>query len=54
MGPGNVDELVQGKALVTDFVDAVGKGVMKLLICDRGFISGKFIIYYLCKERFRL
>jgi len=44
-GSGNVDELVQGKTLVTDFVDAVGKGVMKLLICDRGFISGKFITY---------
>lgn len=40
-GPGNTDELVQGKALVTDFIDDVGKGVMKLLICDRGFISGK-------------
>jgi hypothetical protein len=44
-GPGNTDELVHGKALVTDFTDAVGKGVMKLLICDRGFISGKFITY---------
>ncbi len=44
-GPGNIDELVQGKQLVADFVDAVGKGVMKLLITDRGYISGPFITY---------
>jgi hypothetical protein len=44
-GPGNTDELVQGEQLVTDFVDAVGKGVMKLLIVDRGYISGPFITY---------
>jgi hypothetical protein len=43
LGPGNVDELEQGKPLVTDFVDAVGKGVMKLLIVDRGLISGAFV-----------
>lgn len=44
-GPGNVDELVQGRPLVTDFVNAVGKGVMQLLILDRGYISGSFITY---------
>lgn len=44
-GPGNTDELVQGEKLVTDFVDAVGKGVMKLLIVDKGYISGPFITY---------
>lgn len=44
-GPGNTDELVQGKPLVTDFVDAVGKGVMKLLIVDRGYISGEFVTH---------
>jgi len=44
-GPGNTDELVQGKALVGDFVEAVGKGVMKLLIIDRGFISAEFVTY---------
>jgi len=43
-GPGNLDELVQGKPLVKDFVRAVGKGVMKLLITDRGYIDGKFIV----------
>jgi len=42
-GPGNTDELEQGRPLVTDFVNAVGKGVMKLLIVDRGFIDGEFI-----------
>lgn len=44
-GPGNIDELVQAEDLVTDFVDAVGKGVMKLLITDRGYISGAFVTY---------
>lgn len=44
-GPGNTDELKQGKPLVSNFVDSVGKGVMKLLIIDRGFISGKFVTY---------
>lgn len=44
-GPGNIDELVQGEQLVMDFVNAVGKGVMKLLITDRGYISGTFITY---------
>ena len=44
-GHGNADELQQGKALVEGFVDAVGKGVMKLLIVDRGFISGEFVTH---------
>lgn len=44
-GSGNTDELAQGKPLVTNFVDAVGKGVMKLLIVDRGYISGEFVAY---------
>jgi len=42
-GPGNLDELPQGRSLVRDFVEAVGKNVMKLLIADRGYIDGKFI-----------
>jgi hypothetical protein len=42
-GPGNTDELVQGRPLVRDFVTAVGPGVMKLLLVDRGFIDGPFI-----------
>lgn len=45
LGPGNVDELEQGLPLVTDFVRAVGKGVMKLLIADRGLISGAFVTH---------
>ncbi|MFQ5825489.1 MAG: transposase [bacterium] len=42
-GSGNIDELVQGEQLVNGFVEAVGKGVMKLLIVDRGYIDGDFI-----------
>ncbi|MFH1726893.1 MAG: transposase, partial [Pseudomonadota bacterium] len=42
-GPGNEDELPQGKKIVNDFTEAVGKEVMKLLIIDRGYISGEFI-----------
>lgn len=45
LGSGNTDELVHGRLLVTDFVNAVGKAVMKLLIVDRGYISGSFISY---------
>lgn len=45
LGRGNADELEQGIPLVRDFVDAVGKGVMKLLIVDRGLISGSFVTY---------
>lgn len=45
LGSGNTDELEQGIPLVTDFVGAVGKGVMKLLIVDRGLISGSFVTY---------
>ncbi len=44
-GQGNADELKQGKDVVTDFVKVVGKGVLKTLIVDRGYISGEFISY---------
>lgn len=44
-GAGNQDELKQGRPLVDDFVEAVGKGVMKLVITDRGYISGEFITH---------
>jgi len=40
---GNTDELPQGKYLVDQFSKAVGIGVMKLLIVDRGYIDGAFI-----------
>lgn len=43
LDPGNTDELPQGRRLVKDFVQAVGSGVIKLLIVDRGYIDGKFI-----------
>ncbi|MBU4259274.1 MAG: transposase [Proteobacteria bacterium] len=42
-GGGLTDELVQGRSLVKDFVETVGKGVMKLLITDRGYIDGTFV-----------
>jgi hypothetical protein len=42
-GPGNTDELVHGHELVNGFIAAVGTGVMRLLIVDRGFIQGAFI-----------
>jgi len=44
-GPGNTDELDHGRVLVDGFVDSVGKGVMKLVIMDRGFISGEFVTH---------
>jgi hypothetical protein len=42
-GAGTEDELVHGEQLVKGFTQAVGKGVMKLLIVDRGYIAGDFI-----------
>jgi hypothetical protein len=41
--PGNAHESPILYQLVADFVKAVGKGVMKLLILDRGFIDGENI-----------
>lgn len=38
---GNVSEDSVLWSLVDDFVDAVGKGIMKRLILDRGFIDGE-------------
>jgi hypothetical protein len=38
-GPGNTDELTQGVSLVDTFTESVGKGIMKLLIVDRGYID---------------
>jgi hypothetical protein len=42
-GGGKCDELQQGIPLVKGFVEAVGKGVIKLLIMDRGYIDGASI-----------
>jgi len=44
-GGGKEDELVQGQRLVDTFVETVGKGVMQLLIMDRGYIDGEFITH---------
>lgn len=43
VAPGNAHEDPLLYQLVADFVQAVGKGVMKLLILDRGFIDGEQI-----------
>jgi len=43
LGGGKEDELSQGVDLVRRFIKSVGKGVMKKLIMDRGYISGEFI-----------
>ena len=40
---GNTDELKVGKEIVREYVEAVGKGVIKILIMDRGYIDGEFI-----------
>ena len=43
LGGGNDDELAHGPQLVRQFIKALGKGVMKKLIMDRGYISGEFV-----------
>lgn len=43
LGPGNESEKKAGEKLVDDFVNTIGKGVIKLLIVDRGFLDGKMI-----------
>jgi hypothetical protein len=48
--PGNDHECPVLYALVEEFVHAVGKGVMKRLILDRGFLDGKAISQ--CKEQY--
>jgi hypothetical protein len=48
--PGNDHECPVLYGLVEEFVQTVGKGVMKRLILDRGFLDGKAISQ--CKERY--
>ena len=43
LGGGKDDELAHGPDLVRQFIKALGKGVMKTLIMDRGYISGEFV-----------
>ena len=43
LGKGNESGLKEGEALVDQFVAAVGKGVIKLLIMDREFTDGAMI-----------
>jgi hypothetical protein len=47
---GNAHECPVLYALVKRFVETVGKGVMKRLILDRGFLDGKAISF--CKEKY--
>jgi hypothetical protein len=44
-GGGKEDELPQARRMVDMFVNSVGKGVMKILVVDRGYIDGAFITY---------
>ena len=48
--PGNDHECPVLYALVEEFVQALGKGVMKRLILDRGFLDGEAISR--CKEQY--
>jgi hypothetical protein len=43
LGPGKESGLKEGQKLVEDFLTYFGKGVIKLLIMDRGFIDGPLI-----------
>ncbi|MBA7600146.1 hypothetical protein ES703_07193 [subsurface metagenome] len=43
LGAGNESGLKVGERLTDEFVEAVGKGVIKRLIVDRGFIDGGMI-----------
>lgn len=43
MNGGNADELNSGMNLVRNFVNTAGKGMIKILIMDRGYINGEFI-----------
>ncbi len=42
-GPGNEDELPHAEQILDRYVKTCGKGIIKLLIVDRGYISGDFI-----------
>jgi hypothetical protein len=50
--PGKVSEVALLYEMVDDFVRAVGRGVMKLLVLDRGFIDGEAIGR--CKQKHRV
>ncbi len=50
--PGKTSEVALLYEMVDEFVRAVGRGVMKLLILDRGFIDGEAIGR--CKQKHRI
>ncbi len=43
IGPGSEDELVQARKILEAFFSQHSRGTMRLLIMDRGYISGPFI-----------
>jgi hypothetical protein len=50
--PGKTSEVALLYEMVDEFVGAVGRGIMKLLILDRGFIDGEAIGR--CKQKHRI
>jgi len=51
LGPGNEDEFPQAERMMERFVRSCGQGIVKLLIVDRGYVSGEFM--NLCKTDFQ-
>lgn len=47
-GPGNGDELPQARIIIDRFFEHNEPGAMKLLIVDRGYVSGEFITDVKC------
>ncbi len=43
LGPGSASALKEGEKLVDGFIDKFGKGIIKWIIADRGFIDGEMI-----------
>jgi hypothetical protein len=43
VGPGSESGLIEGEKLIDGFMDNLGRGIIKLLIMDKGFIDGPMI-----------
>jgi hypothetical protein len=50
LGPGTEDELVQARRILEAFFKQHSRGTMKLLIMDRGYISGELISWLKSKH----
>lgn len=46
LGGGSESGLTAGKSIIDNYIGAVGKNVIKLLIVDRGYIDGKMITVF--------